>query len=602
MIRLLAITVAVLVVTGMAGSAYAACDNDTPSSNQQVTCKTNGGVDTTGIIGNPNVTGVGVEVQQGAKIVPQGTDAAAISVAGGGWIVGNLGVLQGSGVGGDGVDFTSSNGTLTVNNLGTVNGANGVLSFASGSTLFVNNDSTISGTIRGIGSFGTTTVFNSGTISSAADAISISILRDASQAETITNSGVISGGSSAISISTAGPTTITNVGRIDNGITPNASALAITIGNDGTVNNKAGATITGQTIGISIGGNGTGAGTVINDGGIIGLNGDAIKITGVGTITNTGVILGINGNGLKIGGVGTLTNSGTITGFNGDGVIISGDSIIKNSGTIKGGVQASAIAIKGQATITNDANALISSGLNAIDVAGTGVSSITNFGRIDTALAQSFRRANAIAIAGDANVTNKAGGTITGQNIGISVGGNVALTNETGATITGSLGVRAQTGSIINAGIISGGGDLGTGVFFSDSGTITNSGTIAGPGTQGIGVRINQLGNITNNAGATISGNFGIVLGHGTVFNAGTIASGSGQAVGFDGDSSLTNLGRIEGDVRMGSGNAVLAIATGSVIIGKVEAARTTEPARRSCSSSAMAATSMTAPSPASRA
>ena len=139
---------------------------------------------------------------------------------------------------------------------------------------------------------------------------------------------------------------------------------------------------------------------------------------------------------------------------------------------------------------------------------------------------------------GSSTITNQAGGTISGA-YGIRMYNTAAssITNQAGAKITATNN-RA--------------------VYFNNTGTLINSGIISAPAlnNQQGAVLMESGGTIINNVGGTISGGFGVILlGSGTVTNAGTIAAGSTSAYA----------------VELGSGGGSrLIVDPGAAFIGKV--------------------------------
>ncbi|TYL69594.1 autotransporter domain-containing protein [Bradyrhizobium cytisi] len=154
----------------------------------------------------------------------------------------------------------------------------------------------------------------------------------------------------------------------------------------------------------------------------------------------------------------------------------------------------------------------------------------------------------------NATVTNNAGGSITGGQIGINANSGFAdVTNSGSITGTSNTGIFAFTNAIVtnNAGasITGAGNGIVASFGFAD---VTNSGSITG--TTNFGIVANTNATVTNNAGASITGGqYGIyaVGGGSSVFNASTISGGT-AAIHF-----------------AGTGNT-LTLAPGSVISGNV--------------------------------
>lgn len=269
-------------------------------------------------------------------------------------------------------------------------------------------------------------------------------------------------------------------------------------------------------------------------------------------------------------GSGTLNNAANATISGNGGVLASVATMtLMNAGRIESvGKHAAVRLVSG--SINNLTGGVIfgSNSTVLIDVFGSGT--LINAGSIQNA----SDSGSAIRM-GSGSVENRDGGTIIAGFDGVDlVQGRV--TNDAHASISaGNVGIIA--GEVINAGSIKS-GDL---AVRSASVTNLSGGEIAGDNT---GVIIDTLGReaapltVRNDLGATIRGGTTGVqfVDGGTLTNFGTIESTSrGRAVDFSGsssDSSVTNYGRIVGDVQMGDGNATLAIATGSTITGQADA------------------------------
>lgn len=227
----------------------------------------------------------------------------------------------------DGVDMQGH--SATVNNLagGSISGArHGIttdvdltVTNAAGATITGRNGS-------GVGSDGTGTVTNFGTITGAVDGTSLVGDGDGVDidfAATIVNWGIIQG-TGAVG---------TNAGDSS----PNASE-GIAAGG-GSITNHAGALISGDHHGILIddgdGGGAAAATALVNDGTIQGLNGFGIKLIGNfdDTVTNAGAISGTNGLALDLGAGNDTLNLKTgsaITGLADGGV---GTDVVRLAGT-----------------------------------------------------------------------------------------------------------------------------------------------------------------------------------------------------------------------------------------------------------------------------
>src|SRR5262245_24112131 len=163
------------------------------------------------------------------------------------------------------------------------------------------------------------------------------------------------------------------------------------------------------------------------------------------------------------------------------------------------------------------------------------------------------------------NVTNA--GTITGSSRAIVASTTVSLVDNTGtieATSAGGAAIQGITVNVTaNAGTIRASGNDGSAISGTTVNVTGNTGRIEAtniaiqtPGTATVnnlsggvitGGRFGIFGdpgatlNVTNAAGATISGGLNGIDGVGTVRTAGTITSGSGRSVSFQGSTGTTN-------------------------------------------------------------
>ncbi|MEC4592447.1 MULTISPECIES: hypothetical protein [Nitrospirillum] len=301
---------------------------------------------------------------------------------------------------------------------------------------------------------------------------------------TLTNAGVIQG---SVNLGAASTSTYSS-----NGTTYSStySSVASTIG---TLINTANASITG---GVYITGT---VGTFDNAGLITG------SITGtqvsVGSLRNEvgGSLAGVTLTG---GGIGSFVNSGTIApapnSYVYNGAVNLGASSVYNGSTTT--VVAGSIG-----TIDNQAGATIAGGLYA---QGVTIGTFTNAG----------------GIGGGVNLGayNNYGSstTILPSNIG-------TINNQAGGTITGGLAATASSiGAFNNAGLISGGVNLGAASSYTYSSSGTGYSYIYGAVTS-------TIGQLTNAAGATITGGSGLTA--------------TGASIG-----TLTNAGMIQGSVNLG--------------------------------------------------
>lgn len=368
----------------------------------------------------------------------------------------------------------------------------------------------------------------------------------------VINQGQISGGANianGIILNTVGGNSVTNSGSVTGSI--NGVAL---VGTGSTLTNLAGGTLTGAVSGASLGYSSTlinagliqgnanvGSGSIVNQAGGT-ITGNAAFVAQVtvtsGTLTNAGAIGGeftssgsatVNNQagGSIAGGVdiatsflvrgpGTVTNAGSIGRF---GVLFNYGGSVTNSGTITGttinpatGSTAGVTVFEGSGNVTNLAGGAITGGTDGIQYSfGQASGNVVNAGSI------TGTTGNGVNFSAGGSLTNQAGGTITGAVNGVLMVGNIAFANP-----------------VINAGIIT--GTTGDGVFINGSIAAT----------------------VTNLAGGTVSGVIGIETNAlvSTVINAGTITGTGGAAISFDANTPST-----------------LILRTGSVINGKVVSA-----------------------------
>ncbi|HWM47932.1 MAG TPA: Calx-beta domain-containing protein [Xanthobacteraceae bacterium] len=401
----------------------------------------------------------------------------------------------------------------------------------------------------------------------------------------VTNHGTLRGQSMTYSdsdgdaIDTDGLATIENYGSIEglghNGYhdgEPNISE-AIAIGG-GTINNYAGATISGYGRAIQIDNSENGpafaATTIYNEGTIRGDGNDpagvspedaaAYAVTGdeavnlVGnwadTITNKGAIVG----GVDMGGGDdTLTNSGSMTATGGSAVDLGdGNDTLTNTGIIAGDVLMGGgddlfVAVNGS-TVTGtidggegeDELRLTGAGLGALGV-NTGFERLDVQGGFWTTLAPAAYDEVHVAV----GASMRSGLSLTdGGALTVDVGGSVMVT--TGAAVS-----TAGSAQVANAGLIAGLGLADAPLVVVGGGSIDNTlgGTILAQGT------------------AISVGNGGDAVAAVAISNDGTIHSMSGEAIAIAGehDDTLANRGIIQGSVALGGGGDTL-VNRGSIV------------------------------------
>lgn len=315
------------------------------------------------------------------------------------------------------------------------------------------------------------------------------------------NQGNVIGGASGIGIyvASSGTASLANQGYI-----AGQSAIEgyITLQNTGLIAGRTGAGVTG-------------AGSIINRGTILGgLTAQPGESTATGIIFSSGMLTnGLVGlvrgeyQGVNISGVGTIANLGTIQGVDGTGVVLASGSLVNGSRT--------------------DTAALIDGNFGGVSLGGLGT--VVNYGHITTPTGNGLRN-------------------------GIGLGGAGVVIND--GQISGFNGIDAGTGTVENAGLISGGAVLqiaipfagytyvsGAGVALA-GGTLENTGAVQGgnipafpfahTGTAGAGVTLSaglvlNSGNITGGAAAgyTLTGGSGVLAISGTLANTGHIAGGN---------------------------------------------------------------------------
>lgn len=377
----------------------------------------------------------------------------------------------------------------------------------------------------------------------------------------ITNKGKINvDGTGSKGITSTKGGTVNNEGTIT--IADGSAAIEAA---GGTVNNKAGASITTEkdssADGINISSNANSGATVTNDGTIT-VNGSGSAINSSisatspaetsNTINNNGVItITGNGNGIwadtatvtnaagariEVGGSGygiraskgSITNSGTITVSGSNGTGMSGGGTLVNDKTITAsgsGSKGMEVTTGGTGTNNKDitASGSNSSGIyvngGTADNIGTIISSGNGSSGIYAANGEAYNQTT-ISVAGEGSIGMTAGsGTVT-NNAAITVTGN------------GAQGMYADGGNVVNAasGTIDLKAENTVGIYVAN-GSGSNLGTINLGGTGAIGLQADG-GTATNSGSLKVSGTdtVGLYANGGTVVNSGTIEFSSGDA------------------------------------------------------------------------
>lgn len=154
----------------------------------------------------------------------------------------------------------------------------------------------------------------------------------------------------------------------------------------------------------------------------------------------------------------------------------------------------------------------------------------------------------------DGTVLNTGDGTSINGRIGISINGTADVTNELGAEINAGTGagLYLNNGTVMNRSGASITSDGAEAVRMSGSGSVTNTGADSEITGDTFGVTILGAGEVYNLDGASISAGAAIRIGGlGTVENEGTITSDNGSSAGvtMTGGGTLTNraTGQISG-------------------------------------------------------
>lgn len=264
----------------------------------------------------------------------------------------------------------------------------------------------------------------------------------------------------------------------------------------------------------------------------------------------------------------TITDTGEITASAGDAIDGAATTawIIHNAGTVAG--EANGIVLAGAGEVTNT-GLILGGTLDGVSIGGFGV--VVNSGTINGG--SEFPPPTAIGVAIGANGVVLNRGTITGRDGGVTIADSGSVLNEglISADVLGGAVNIGGLGRVINRGTILGGDAWG--VVIDGGGTVTNSATalitghasavmISGgtgvvtnlgsmQGALDSGVELLNGGTVTNSG--SIFGTFAVFIKDGgTVTNTGTL---NGQVgVSISGGGTVTNDGSINGGVAVDFG------------------------------------------------
>jgi len=438
-------------------------------------------------------TDIGIRLIGGGSVTNSGYIAGRIgATADGVWMmayntqplgsfatIGSVTNLAGGVIEGNRRGVTLANGG-SVSNAGTITGNAASIRIVAlandpGRTGSVTNSGTLNGSVELIGLAGAS-VTNSGAILAPG---STGVFSDSPLSISNATGGTIVGG--GLGIDAQGSLALTNAGSITGNGTTGVQLKS------GSINNVAGGTISGNTIGIYFV---NGAGSVINAGTISALNSNAgVAFNSMGaaapsTVLNSGTINGSVQFGDNQSG--SLTNSGSIIGRGSDFAVWSiTPTTITNSGSISttGSTAISLLGTNTADTVTLQTGSLIT---GAVD-GGSGTDTLRLSGTIVTPTAS-----QTVGRFLNFETLNVLGGYWT-------VPGNTGTFSST--TING--GALAVNGSITSPVIVNSGGML-AGIGTITGNTALNSGSILAPGGGSIGT-LNITGNVAFNAGSTFS-------------------------------------------------------------------------------------------------
>ncbi len=416
-------------------------------------------------------------------------------------------------------------------------------------------------TVFGTYTSGVTLLTNPTTIANTAKitgslASGVGVQGPAGTAWTLVNDGTVSEtGTASFGVTMASGGTITNAASA---VISAGAAGVLFVSGPGSVSNTGSIAGTGTSgVGIRFGGTSFGRSVTNQSGGVITGATDAIYVitgSGAGSVSNSGQITGgTNGfAGINLSGGGAVTNApgGTITGNEAGVFIYHGTgATVSNAGSI-GGSHYGGWTYE-TATVTNASGGVITGGYTTTSAAGVYLSrggTVTNQSggtigglRGVYALSGAATVVNAGHIVGS-NTTIGAGAANMGAGAYLGAGG--AVTNQSGGLITGFVGIFARSAAVTNQ---SGGTISGVdGVVGYGTGSVLNAGLISGNISSGIGVYLHNGGTVTNQAGGTISGadavKFAAGFSNRLVFDPGAVFSGSVDGGNVIGGTPISTL------------------------------------------------------------
>ena len=512
-----------------------------------------------------------ISITSGATIISTGSDALTATSNAGSVTITNTGTVtstdnrgiyaDGSPVGGAAVPVTVNNsglvnaylagirsidslGTSSIENSGTVTSTTkqGLIAWSQSGDVSINNSGSVLARnfigVQGSADAGNVTIANSGYIEAQRDSslgpstTNQGIAASASNNVTVTNTStgrVIAGSDTGVAVSTDnGILTVTNAGRITGtgGVNANATVGTVTVSNTGTV------TATGGTGIVAVSGNGavgvTNSGTVSATGIGILLDGTTNALTNSGTITTTGTTAVQTGNGDS-----TITTRGRIAAAS-----ASDTAIAMGSGSNRL-VLADSATLVGKVTNVSSANTLELNGsaTGSLDLGSVGATG--NF--------QGF-----------ANLAKSGTGTWTVTGSGSSLTGT-AVVNAGTLVVQGALSVSSLTvGSASPATLaISNGGTLSsTTAAVNASGGASALVTIAGTGSAWTNTGLASIG--TTGAGSLTIGTAAqltsdaFILGEQAGASGTATVSGTGSGLTISTYMKVGNLGT--GSLTLSSG------------------------------------------------